>query len=244
MYRFATSIRQIALDYADYRVDMLNRDGFHVSFRDDIRAWAEFVRGTGHPIVNPTFDPDQRDFDDKDCFWIEVSDAATGSPVACIADMRFEGAGYRELMRSGRLWYRDPLEAGFVPEAAVEPDCPALDGTVAQHGGLVVYPDWRGRGLAQALTRLCRALSVSRWNVNWHCGITLGHLAERGYPTRIYGYTHQSVCYEGYFPPAGGPARVYMTMISRAGMLDQMAGDLIVPGAGDEQPAGRAVGFA
>ncbi len=230
----------LARRYSRAVLRTLYDEGFLVTFDRDLEQWARFVEASGNS-VNPTFDPRSSEIDPETCFWMKVT-RRSGEPVACIADQVIESDDYVALMADGRLWFRDPDPAEMARAAFVLKPPGRIGGRIGHHGGLVVLPAWRARGLAGLLTRLARALSIERWQVDWHCGVTFAHLAERDYPRRIYGYADMHLCFDGYFPPIGADARIYMTTIDKAQMLEQMrqelrAGEL----DGDQQPVDRRV---
>lgn len=204
-------------------LDELDRMGLELTVETDMAGWADVMRSAPKmSLLNPTFDPSESHLHPGNSFWLRLRHE--GQTVACIANRLFITDDYIGLKRSFRLWYdlkpvlvRQPLNI-VLPE-----DVPHINGRVGHHGGLWVHPDWRGHGLAGTLPRLTRALSMRHFDVDWHCGAVLKHIADRGLPLKAYGYPHMDICIDGYFPVTNQNETVYMGWITRPEILKQFS---------------------
>ncbi|MCH2393135.1 hypothetical protein [Oceanibaculum sp.] len=218
-------------------LDSLEGMGLELTVETDMAGWADVMRSAPKmSAVNPTFDPDKSYLHPGNSFWIRLRH--DDETVACIANRLFVTEDYIGLKRSLRLWYdlkpvliREPM-ALMLPE-----DVPHISGRIGHHGGLWVHPDWRGNGLAGTLPRLTRALSMRHFDVDWHCGIALKPIADRGLPLKAYGYPHMDLCLEGFFPVTGKYEQIYMGWITRPEILKQFAETVTQP---ELQPAATA----
>jgi len=210
--------------YVIASVDLLNRSGFNVMLRTDMAVWRSTVVDGGYKI-NPTFDPDLNALGGANAFWLQVTMPGEGT-VGCIANRVFATSDYVAIIENGTLWYEHP-PATVARMTFLLPHLRGhIKGAIGHHGGLWVAPQFRGQGLSWILPRLTRALSILRWDVDWHCGMVFGSLRDRGVPTDNYGYSAVELCIDGYFPPTDSEERLFMTMIRRYDMDLQIVRDL------------------
>ncbi|WP_157089232.1 GNAT family N-acetyltransferase [Oceanibaculum pacificum] len=210
-------------------LEELDRLGLALTVETDMSGWATVMRSAPQmSAVNPTFDPSQSHLHPGNSFWLRVTYGS--ETIACIANRLFITEDYLNLKRSLRLWYdlkpvliREPLNV------VIGDHVPHISGRVGHHGGLWVHPSWRGNGLAGFLPRLTRALSMRHFDVDWHCGIALKAIADRGLPLKAYGYPHMDLCVQGFFPVTGKHEDIYMGWITRPEMLMQMEETALEP---------------
>ena len=210
--------------YVAASVDLLKRSGFNVVLRTDLAAWRSVVMNGGYK-TNPTFDPDLNALGGANAFWLHVS-TSEATTVACIANRVFATSDYVEVIENGTLWYEHPPASVARMRFLLPHLRGRIRGAIGHHGGLWVDPLYRGQGLSWILPRLTRALSILRWDVDWHCGMVFGSLRDRGVPSDNYGYSAVELCIDGYFPPTDSDERLFMTMIGRYDMNLQIARDL------------------
>lgn len=200
----------------------LGRMGFTVTFSPLMAGWLELIsRAPGRAVINPTFNPEVNELSPDDSFWIRLEETKTGRPVACIANRVFECEDFWDLIRGHSLWWpqRCPTAIDVVLPAAP----PRIGGRIGHHGGLWIDPDWRKHGLSGYMTRLARCASLRRFLVDWHCGLVMSAIAEKGLPTDPvagYGYPRMLVAIDGRQPFIDGPARLYVPWISRPEILE------------------------
>ena len=204
-------------------LDELDRMGLELTVETDMAGWADVMRSAPKmSVLNPAFDPEESHLHTGNSFWLRVS--YEEQTVACIANRLYVTDDYIGLKRSLRLWYdRKPVLISEPLNVVIPEHVPHISGRVGHHGGLWVHPDWRGIGLAGTLPRLTRALSMRHFDVDWHCGTVFKPLAERGLPSKAYGYPHVDICIDGYFPVTGQHETIYMGWITRPEILNQFA---------------------
>jgi len=218
----------LAQAFLDRAVDALARNGFSLRLDHNLYSWRHYVREVmrDHPktamIASTTFDPDHSTFTKAHCYWIEVEDTAL-QRVGCIACRMFSTDDYLQLVRSQRLWSDKDFEFKREAVRLIAPSLPLLSGMIGHHGGLWIEPEFRRNGLSVFLPRICRALSIRQWAVDWHCGSVLDHLVARGVPTRKYGYPHCVPLIDGYLPHMQQEGKLWLTYISQEEMLQQLS---------------------
>lgn len=145
---------------------------------------------TWRPLL-PLFDPAVNGAAEEDTFCIVGRDAR-GDIVATQAARLYhwDGTTFRDEAESLRLFYADPTALKRATEA-VEVTAPAaqrITGRVVFAGGAWYRPDFRGRQLAQILTRISRAYAYTRWRHDYHTSIMAEEVCRGGMPERS-GYT-------------------------------------------------------
>ena len=123
-------------------------------------------RAEGKKAGNPEFDPSLHDFSEDNSFWLGCRDEA-GKLIATIAARRIEAETFLESCRSYRLWYGDRLRFTEPLDLVDGPYDRIPHGSTSFLGAAWVRPDWRGRGLSWALTRLCYFLAIEQWRLDW-----------------------------------------------------------------------------
>ena len=207
--------------YIEESLELLERSGFHASFRDNLEDWVETMRGASAIVaINPSFDPDLHDLH-EDVYSIVVTDD-DGDRVACMACRMIVTDSFYDLMRTGRLWY---------PPSRAQPVNFVLEGTgpsgVLSHcGGLWVHPKTRGAGLSWLIPRMMGANAVRMWNVDHHTGIVLENLLARGVPIKNYGVGKAALAVDGYFSVTGKHEHVYTVETTRDELEERTRSDL------------------
>jgi hypothetical protein len=217
---------QIIQSCFDTTIEALNAIGLEVTFSPDLTGWvAVMAQAPRIHLIIPTFNPEHNDLTADDAFWVKLSQARDGAPIACIANRLYVTEDFLDLMRTQRLWFnrggpRQPVEL------CAPADMPLISGRVGHHGGLWIHPDWRKHGLSGYLTRLVRCASLRRFEVDWHCGFVHGTLADKGIATTAvsgYGYPRMVLAMNGWNPITDRVDRFYLPWISRAEILVQLA---------------------
>jgi hypothetical protein len=145
---------------------------------------------TWRPLL-PLFDPSVNGAAEEDMFCI-VGRNALGDIVATQAARlyRWDGTTFHDEAESLRLFYADPaaLKRSSEAVAVTAPAARRITGRVVFAGGAWYRPDFRGRQLAQILTRISRAYAYTRWKHDYHTSIMAEEVCRGGMPERS-GYT-------------------------------------------------------
>lgn len=148
-------------------------------------------RKTWRPLL-PLFDPASGGITDEDSFCI-VGRNPQGDMVATQAARlyRWDNTTFHDEAQSLRLFYADPARLRKADER-VDVTAPAarrITGRVVFAGGAWYRPEYRGRQLAQILTRISRAYAYTRWKHDFHTSIMAEEVCKGGMPERS-GYTN------------------------------------------------------
>jgi hypothetical protein len=200
---------------------------FHVS--SDFAEFVAIRRNSANGFVYPTYDPEKSRVSPTNAFWVKVCNLA-GEVVAGQATRLFDTSDFYALLRSGRVWFdRKPAAVPDFPFACALPNCA---GRVAHLGGLWVDGPYRGNKLATLICATTRALTLRNFGFDHETGLCFEPIALKRLPIDSYGHPQLAPCIDGYFPVTGKPEHMYLSHVSRAQALQQIA-----TGWGLTQPA-------
>jgi len=191
---------------------------FHVS--SDFDEFVAIRRASADGFVYPTYDPRQSRISPADAFWVKICNDA-GDVVAGQATRIFDVPDFYQLLQSGRLWFDRALAP--VPRFIVDCDLPSFGGRIAHLGGLWVDKEYRGNKLAALICATTRALTLRNHGFDHETGLCFEPIALRRLPIESYGHPQLALCVDGYFPVTRKDERVYLSHLSRAQALRQMA---------------------
>jgi hypothetical protein len=222
--RTRADAQQTALAYWTAAVDLLVRSGYTISIRYDLREWASYVRSKPDcPIVNPTLDPDCSDLDASNSLWVDIHDRS-GRRAAVSANRVMHCSDFAEAFASGHAHYAHPSSEHRMQ---VRPEVPRglMTGRIGHAGGLYVEPHAKKEGFPWLASPLMRALSIISFGVDRQCGAIFGHLKDAGFIERAYRFPDWWLAVDGYFPPIGKEAKVYIMHIGLDAMVEQLRAD-------------------
>jgi hypothetical protein len=182
--------------------------------------------GSWRPLL-PLFDPASGGMTPDNSFCI-LGRNARGEVVATQAARlyRWHDTSFHEEARSLRLFYADPARLKRSGEE-VEVTAPAarhITGRVVFAGGAWYRPDYRGRQLAQILTRISRAYAYTRWKHEYHTSIMAEDVCRGGMPERSgYSKVDWAVTLKGTVVNPGGEIRCGLTWMDSSEFLDGIA---------------------
>jgi hypothetical protein len=202
-------------DFIDYSLAWLQDRNYTLAIDAEMAGWARMMRTiVGDGLVNPSFDPQHSRLSPHDSFWLDIR--AGSETIAISAARLLVTDNFIDLMRSMKLWYREPRETFDV---ALASPIPAIGGRVGYEGGLWVHPRHRRRGLSAILPHLNRALCLTQWNVNWQTGLVHRSIAEHGLARRAYGFSNLVQCSNGFFPVTQKVDPLYLVYLSETELL-------------------------
>ncbi len=191
---------------------------FHVS--SDFAEFVAIRRASANGFVYPTYDPAQSRVTPANAFWVKICNAA-GEVIAGQATRLFDTSDFYMLLRSGRVWFdRTLAPVPDFPFACALPNCA---GRIAHLGGLWVDGPYRGNKLATLICATTRALTLRNFGFDHETGLCFEPIALKRLPIESYGHPQLALCIDGYFPVSGKPERMYLSHVSRAQALAQIA---------------------
>jgi hypothetical protein len=99
-----------------------------------------------------------------------------------------------------------------------------VTGRVAYVGAAWVRPDFRGRGLSEALPRFAKAYALTQWNPQWITSLMTEATHSRGFAER-FGYNH--IAWEArWINSRLGDLRCAVLWMDAAHLIDDLAGYL------------------
>ena len=135
------------------------------------------------PVLDPTYN--QLTEDNSFCIFGRDTDGnVVATQAARLIDLR--GTDLRTEAESLRMFYgaSPPNDYTILLNA---PSASSISGLVAYSGGVWYHPRFRGRALSSVLPRMCRALAIATWDVDYALSFVEDALIEKNMPAR-YGY--------------------------------------------------------
>ncbi|MDT0305829.1 GNAT family N-acetyltransferase [Streptomyces sp. DSM 44917] len=209
----------------------LEARGLAVRVEEDPAGWVRHLRAApGGCGVNPAFDPGRAGFGAGEGFWLAAV-AADGGLAGCCACRLLPPGPFLGLLRTGRLWAREPRAGDPGPALCLDPGrLPGFRGAVGHIGGLWVHPARRRSGLAGLLLQATRAQALARWDpLDWETALSFAAVAESPGLRAAYRFEHTVPCVDGWFPPTGRAERVHLNYSSRRHLLARL-GECGAPG--------------
>jgi hypothetical protein len=214
-------------------ISFLAEAGFTIRVRRNFETYAAIRLANGAMSLNQAFDPRHVCFGDDD-FWLLALNRR-GEAVATYCVRRFVADDFYDVIRSQALWFGDRLrlvDRRFIVNCAI----PSLGGDVVHEGGCWVRRDYRGRNrqprLSHALARLARAIALRNGSFCHDTGMILNDPRDRPEVTgrkavslgiKAYGFAGIHRLVDGWFPPEGREAIVYLCHSTTAEALASLA---------------------
>lgn len=154
-------------------------------------------KADGKKAGNPEFDPSLHDFCADNSFWLGCHDK-NGDLIATVAARRIEADAFLESCRSYKLWYGDKLRFTETLEIVIDRFDRIPSGETAFLGAAWVRPDWRGRGLSWALTRLGYYAAIEKWRLDWLIALVFSGIAQARMPSVNYGFPRMDLFASNY----------------------------------------------
>lgn len=194
--------------------DLVGRSGIKHSLRpiDDLFL-ATITKAEGKKSGNPEFDCSLHDFDERNSFWICLSDDSS-SPVGTVACRRIEHIRFLEDCRSYRLWYGETIRFANRLAIIAKADSRLPNGIAAFQGAAWVHPRLRGRGVSWALTRLANLIAAIRWQPDWFYGIAYEGIARSRLPIVSYGFPSIEHFASGFQVPGYARQELYLATLT------------------------------
>ena len=143
--------------------------------------------------VNPTFDPAKSLVDERNTASVVIRDAEAGF-VACNALRLFVTESFKEVVRSGELFYGPNMRLLnglplILPETAAD-----LSGRIGYSGGTLVSRRHRGKRLGLLTTRLVRLLAHRLYRADAHAGHIFQNRPSDPWPRNPYHFARCTPC--------------------------------------------------
>lgn len=150
----------------------------------DFRDYVSIMRAipTKSPI-QPTFRPDRSAIKSGEGYWIIGLDKKKEimlSDAARLYDL--SESNFAEHLQSLKAFYADPIIHAHPEDrcTCIAPSAKKMSGKVAYNGELWVRKDFRGEGIAQAITRIAHSLSFAMWAPDFLCALVARWRVDKG----------------------------------------------------------------
>ncbi len=214
-------------------VASLAEAGVTLRVRRNFETYAAIRLANGTMHLNQAFDPRHARFGHDD-FWLLALDRR-GEAIATYCVRRFVADDFYDLIRSQALWFDNRPR---LPDPRFVVDCaiPSFGGEVVYEGGNWVREDYRGRSkqprLSHAISRIARAIALRNRPFGYTTAMILNDprdppevtsrkAVSLGIEACGFAGVHRFV--NGWFPPEGRDAIVYLCYSTRAEALASLA---------------------
>lgn len=155
---------------ATHLASICENQGWQCALADGPQVWKDAIVAAGG-WLNPGFDPEKSDVDERNASSVVITDAA-GEIVACNALRIFVTESFRRIMRRGDLFYgpRTTRLLNGMP-LCLEDDYEDFGGTIGYSGGTFVARKYRGLRLGLLTTRFVRLIAEGQFQVDHHAGL-------------------------------------------------------------------------
>jgi hypothetical protein len=207
--------------------------GITLRVKRNFETYAAIRIANGVMHLNQAFDPRHVRFGNDD-FWLLALDRR-GEAVATYCVRHFMVDDFYALIRSQALWFGSrprSVDPYFVVDCAI----PSLGGEVVHEGGCWVRRDYRGRSkhprLSREISRLARAIALRNRPFDYDTGMILNDPRDRPEVTsrkavslgiEAYGFAGVHRLVDGWFPPEGRDATLYLCYSTRKDALTSLA---------------------
>ena len=205
---------------------LFEREGiFYTQKTVDEDFMRALFRADGKKAGNPEFDSSLHDFCAANSFWLGCHDRH-GDLIATVAARKIDSSSFLESCRSYRLWYGDKLHFTETLEIVTNQYDRLPSGETAFLGAAWVRPDWRGRGLSWALTRLAYYAAIEKWQLDWLIALVFSGIANAKMPSVNYGFPRADLFANNYRLLGFSKQLLFLLTMTQAEALALAATDL------------------
>jgi hypothetical protein len=229
-------------------LEMLAAIGITVRIRRDFDHYVATRHILGHIHLNQAFDPTFTHFKSDD-FWLLAQNRA-GEAIATYCVRRSIVEDFFDLVRSQALWFGEPGRVD--PQFVVKCESPSFGGEVSHGGGLWVREDYRGAWrrprLSSVMMRLGCAIALRNRPfdhdsamilIDPRCPLELAERKAVSLAVEAYRFARAHPLVNGWFPPEGREATVYLCHSTRSEALASLMRPPLSIAAGGKRPEFR-----
>lgn len=178
----------------------------------------------GKKAGNPEFDPSLHELDGNNSFWLGCRDRS-GELIAMVAARRLQVDAFIESCRSYRLWYGEKIRFTEPLDIVLGRHDRIPTGSASFLGAGWVRPDWRGRGLSWAYTRLGYSTAMARWQTDWVLAMAFAGIAQAMMPAINFGFPGSDLFATGYRVPGFSRQNLFLLTMTRQEALELAISD-------------------
>ena len=202
----------------------------------------EELRRFGYEIsgfLNTTFEPRVRQPVPAD-FWCRFTDQDDRT-IGSVAIAIFQDCDLREAIKLGHLWYDDTPE-WWLNRPDLDLDPVVAKGTVVHAGAIMVDRAWRKTAIDDAagrfsthMIRLSRALTLTRYDIDWWTGIFRSDMFENRATLFAYSINPDDcdLILDGFLPIMGFSDRIYLMQVPAPDMARALRDHMLINRPGE-----------
>ena len=176
--------------------------------------------------INPTFDPEKSLVHERNTASVVIRDSKSDF-VACNALRLFTTDSFREVMRTGELFYGPSMRLLNGLRVILPDHFADLAGRIGYSGGTLVSPRHRGKRLGLMTTRLVRLLADRLFDADVHAGHIFQNRPSDPWPRHPYHFARCTPCMPNLdIPDRREGYLLFLVDISQAEFLAQVRRNL------------------
>ncbi len=191
----------------------LDEQGLSLEVDSDLREWVKLARrAPGATGAASTHDPSRSNIHPGNAFWVIVRENTPrwwerplrrkGPIVSCLCHKVVQTDDIVEEIRTHRLFFDKKPTLDYQPVEIIASDnMPTIGGRVGFGGGFWVHPKYRGRNVANVVSRLTRVLSLRHYDIDWTIVLVKDTERRKLMIHNTFGMPHSLSISRGYYPP-------------------------------------------
>lgn len=212
----------------------LEKQGLSLEVDSDLGKWAKLARRTsGATGPASTHDPSRSNIHPGNAFWVIVREKTPrwwerplrrkGPIVSCLCHKVLETDDIIEEIRTHRLFFDKKPPLDYRPVEIIASDnMPTISGRVGFGGGFWVHPKYRGRNVANIVSRLTRVLSLRHYDIDWTIVLVRDTEHRKLMIHNTFGMPHSLSITRGYYPPYATNLNIQMGYMHRDEIIRQI----------------------
>jgi len=212
----------------------LERQGMTVEVDSDLTKWVKLaMRAPGATGAASTHDPSRSNVHPGNAFWVIVRQTPRhwwdrllhrkGPIISCLCHKVVETEDIVEEIRTHRLFFDKKPNLDYRPvQIVASENTPTISGRVGFGGGFWVHPKYRGKNIANIVSRITRALSLRHFDIDWTIVLVKDTDRRKMMIQNTFGFPNSVSMIKGYYPPYARDLDVQMGYMHRDEMLRQI----------------------
>lgn len=225
--------------FIDLKIQFADSLDLTLNLDDDMWAWKALMDAAPGAVgASKTLDPMFNDVRPGNSFWLSLTDK-DGEVIGCQANRFFESDDFVEEFVSTHRFFGNRCPSLRQEPIQLKESIPVLRGRMNFGGGGWVHPDWRGKGIAGFMSRVCRSLALRHYLIDYYVCFMSGTSSRRQYGLHRQGLLNRRHLLAGGYPGRKGENDVDIYWLHRGELMNQIYLELASSADNAEAPMMR-----
>lgn len=212
--------------FIDRKIESADELGLTLKIDDDMWDWRALMDSAPGAVgASKTLDPMFNDVRPGNSFWLGLVDQS-GDIIGCQANRFVESEDFIEEFVSTHRFFGNRCPSLRQDPIQLKESIPVLRGRLNFGGGGWVHPDWRGKGIAGFMSRVCRTLALRHYLIDYYVCFMSGTSNRRQYGLHRQGLLNRRHLLAGGYPGRGGESDVDIYWLHRGELMNQISLEL------------------